>query len=215
MAVLKATKRQKTGTRQVKHLRKQGQVPAIIYGHGLEPAAVALGLGELTLAVRHGERLLELDLDGKTENVLIKDVQYDHMQQDILHVDLARVNLDERVRVTVAILLRGVPAGATEGGVLSQVRNEAEIDCAVVAIPEDLRVSVAAMKIGDVLHMKDLPLPEGIKLVSDPETIVCTVSLVAEEAAAPAAAEGAAAEPELVRERKPDEDAAEGDEKKS
>ena len=206
MAVLKATKREAFGTRKVKPLRAAGMIPGIVYGHGEPPLPITLSGHDVGVALAHGERLLELDVAGQVQNVLVKDVQYDPMGQEILHVDLARVDLDERVKVTVPIVLRGTAAGAADGGVLHQVSAQATIECTVRAIPEDIRVSVTEMKIDDVLHMKDLPLPQGAALVGDGETIVATVSVVKEEVEAPAPVEVAApAEPEVIGEKKEEE----------
>jgi large subunit ribosomal protein L25 len=166
MAVLKANKRNEIGTRRVRPLRRKGDIPGIVYGHGEAPVPITLNGHDLDAALSRGERLLELEVDGRLENVLIKDVQYDAMGNDVLHVDLARVDLDERVKVTVPILLRGTPAGAVEGGVLHQVSAQVEIECAVRAIPDDIRFSVTEMKVNDMLHMRDLPLPEGAKIAS-------------------------------------------------
>jgi large subunit ribosomal protein L25 len=94
MPVLKVTKRDERGSRQVRRLRGQGLIPAVIYGHKQEPQAVSLSQHEVDLAVLHGERLLEVDFDGKTQNALIKDVQYDVYGKKILHVDLTWVDLD-------------------------------------------------------------------------------------------------------------------------
>ncbi len=208
MALLKVTKREQLGSHKTRSLRKKGLVPGIIYGHGEAPVAIAIGQRDLEAVLHHHDRLLELDLNGSKHNVLVKDVQLDAMQQDILHIDLARVNLDERVKVTVPILLRGTPAGASDGGVLAQVLAEASIECLVTAIPEDIRMSVAELKLGDVLKLKDLPLPSGAKLLQDGETIVASVTLVVEEVAAPAEGEAAAAEPEVISEKKKEEAAA-------
>lgn len=203
---LKATKRTQMGTRASRRFRKQNQVPAIVYGHAVAPLAVALDLREVAKAVHHGDRLLELDLGDQKENVLVKEVQYDPFQQDIIHLDLARVNLDERVTVTVPILLRGTPAGAADGGVIMPNISQVEIECLVTAIPDDVRASVTEMKLGDTLHMKDLPLPEGAKLVSNPELIVASCTKIAEEVVA-APAEGAEAaaptgtQPEVIGEK--------------
>jgi large subunit ribosomal protein L25 len=197
--VLKAITRVKTGTHSARRFRKQNKIPAIVYGHGEPPVAVALDQRDVKLVVKKAERLLELDIEGKKENVLVKEVQYDAFQQDVIHLDLARVSLDERVTVTVPILLRGTPVGAADGGVITQTVQQAEIECLVTAIPDDVRISVAEMKLGDVMHMKDLPLPAGAKLVGDPEIIVCSCTLVMEEVVAPAevVVEGEA-EPEVI-----------------
>lgn len=205
IASLKASKRDGRGTHKTKRLRKDGQIPGIIYGHGIEPLAVAVSGRELNAILHHGDRLLALDIDGHIENVLVKETQYDPMQQHVIHIDLARVNLDERVRVTVTIVLRGTPAGAADGGVIAQTHGHADIECLVTDIPEEIRVSVADMKLDDVMHMKDLPMPQGARLLSDPEEIVCSVGLVAEEVVAPAAEGAAAGEPEVIGAKKEEE----------
>jgi large subunit ribosomal protein L25 len=157
-------------------------------------------------AVFHGERLLEIELDGKKENVLIKEVQYDTFGQEVIHVDLARVRLDERVEVTVPILLRGTPAGVSEGGVLQQAANEVTLECLVSEIPEEIALQVTDLNVGDAQYMRDLPLAEGAKLLSDSDAMVCSVIVIAEEEAPPEVEEGeeAAAEPEIIGE-KPEE----------
>ena len=209
MAKLKAVRRSEQGTHQVRRLRKGGRLPAIIYGHKEEPVAVAMDKHDLLAALHQRSRLLELDLEGQMQNVLIKQVQYDPLGQDVLHVDLTRVSLDERVEVTVPLLLRGKLAATEEGGVITQLVAAVHVECLVTAIPEDIRFSVAALKIGDSVKAGQLTLPPGAKLLLDPETLVCTVSLVTEaEVAVPV--EAGAAEPEVIGEKK--EEAAEGEE---
>lgn len=207
MAVLKASKREAFGTRKVQPLRAAGMIPGIVYGHGEPPLPITLSRRDVGVALARGERLVELDVAGQVQNVLVKEVQYDPMGQEILHVDLARVDLDERVEVTVPIILRGTPAGAADGGVLHQVSAQVSIECTVRAIPEEIRVSVTEIKIDDVLHMKDLPLPQGAVLVDDGQTIVATVSVVKEEVEAPAPVEAAPAEPEVIGEKEEEPEA--------
>jgi large subunit ribosomal protein L25 len=103
-------------------------------------------------------------------------------------------------------VFRGIPAGAVDGGVLQQTAAQVAIECMVRAIPDEIRVPVNDMKVGDVLHMRDLPLPQGAKLVSDPDVIVCSVTVIAEAEVAPAVTEVAATEPEVITERKPTEE---------
>jgi large subunit ribosomal protein L25 len=204
MALLKAKARTTLGSRKAKALRAKNQIPGIIYGHGELPEPVTLDRHEVQVAVAHGDRLVEIQMDtGKTQNALVKEVQYDAMGNDVLHIDLARVNLDELVEVTVPVHLRGTPAGATEGGVLQQTIAQVSIECMVRAIPEDIRVSVEHMKVGDKLFIKDLPLPAGAKFLQDAEMIVATVRIVAEEVVA--APEEAAVTPEVIGEKKEEE----------
>jgi len=211
MAVLRASKRTELGTHKVRALRKKGEIPGVMYGHGEPAVPITLNQHDLELAILHGERLLEVQLGKDKEHALIKEVQYDTFGHEVLHVDLARVSLDERVEVTVPILLRGTPAGAAEGGVLQQSAATVTVECLVTAIPEEIRVPVTHMKVGDLLYMRDLPLPEGAALLSEPETVVCSLSIVAEEVVPTPeeAAVAAATEPELVREEKGEEEEAE------
>jgi len=213
MAELKAVKRQQMGSKSVRRLRTNGVIPGIIYGHGQTPLAIGLGLKDLVAAINHHERLLEVDVDGEKINALIKEVQYDALGSDILHVDLARVDLDELVEVTVPIVLRGTPAGAADNGVLQQVMAMVKISVKVRAIPDDIRHSVAEMKVGDVLLAKQLVLPEGATLKTDPEQLVANVRVIAEEVVAPVAGETGGVEPEVIGAKK-EEEGEEGAEKK-
>jgi len=201
MALLKATKREQLGTRKVQQLRKEGKVPCVLYGHGEESQPLTLNEHEVELAILHGERLLEIQVGRKKQNALIKEVQYDTFGHHVLHVDLARVDLDERVEVTVRVTLKGTPVGvAEESGVLQQVATEVRIECAVQAIPEEISVMVTDLKVGETLTMGDLPLAEGATLLDDPEVAVATVRFMAEEAEAPVEEEEP--EPEVIGEEK-------------
>jgi large subunit ribosomal protein L25 len=153
-----------------------------------------------------------LAVDGKNENVLIKDVQYDHLGIEVLHVDFARVDLNERVEVTVPLVLKGEPKGTEEGGVLQQIVADLEIECLVTQIPDEIRYNVSEMGLDSVLHIKDLQLPEGVKALQEPDLIVATVKEIVEEAAE--AAEAGEAEPEVIGKKAEEGEAAEGAEKK-
>lgn len=204
--VLKASKRTETGSRKARAMRKQGNVPAILYGHGQTPVALTLDQHELDLAILHHERILTLDIEGTTESALIKDLQWDTFGREILHVDLARVDLNERVPVTVALTLRGTAKGTNAGGVMQQAASEIEVECTANSIPEEIRISVDDLDINQSLHMSDVVLPEGVVLLSDPEAVVCSVTMLAEEVEAPEGEE-AAAEPEVIGAKKEEESA--------
>ena len=207
MAVLRAKTRTETGKRAAGLLRAEGLIPAVVYGHGKPTVPVTLNEHEVELAIQHGERILEIRIGNKKkENVLIKDVQWDTFGHAALHVDLTRVNLDERISVTVPIVLRGTPAGAADGGIIQQSASEVEIEVAVRDIPEDVRISVGELAAGDTLVMSDLDLPDGATLLSDPATRICSLIVVAEEVEAEAEEEGAeAAQPEVIGEKPAEE----------
>src|SRR5947208_2348247 len=162
-AQLTAKVRQELGSRRNKRLRDAGFVPGVIYGHKESVVPVTLPKKELVGHLNHGAHLFSLALDGKSENVLVKDVQYDHLGIEVLHVDFARVDLHERVTVTVPLVLKGEPKGEAEGGVLTQVMSDIEVECLVTQIPEDIRHSVADLGLGDVVHVSDLKLPHGVR----------------------------------------------------
>jgi large subunit ribosomal protein L25 len=204
--------RSELGSRRNKRLRDAGFVPGVIYGHKEEVVPVTLPKKELVGYLNHGTHLFALAIDGKKENVLVKDVQYDHLGIEVLHVDFARVSLDERVEVTVPLELKGTPKGEADGGVLQQIVAELEIECVVTDIPDVITHNVSEMAIDDVVHIKDLKLPAGAKAMQDPDLIVAMVKVIEEDAGAPAA-EGETAEPEVIG-RKPEEgEAAEGEAK--
>lgn len=206
--VLKAEKRQSKGTRVSRKLRQQGLIPAIIYGHKEDTVAVQLNAHDLTMELQHHHRVLEVDLAGHRETCLVKDVQYDYLGEKILHVDLTRVSMDERVQVTVTLELRGTPAGVTEGGVLDQLLNEIELDCLVTEIPEVIKTKVNDLQIDQILTAGAIELPSGTKLVTEPDAPVATVRLKAEEVVEEeeiAPAEEGTAEPEVIQREKAEE----------
>jgi large subunit ribosomal protein L25 len=194
-AQLIAKIRPELGSRKNKRLRDAGFVPGVIYGHKEEVVPVTLPKRELVGHLDHGAHLFSLTMDGKNENVLVKDVQYDHLGIEVLHVDFARVDLNERVEVTIPLVLRGEPKGAAEGGVLQQVVADLEIECLVTQIPSEIRYNVSEMKLNDVLHIKDLQLPQGVRAMQDEDLIVATVKEIIE--VAPAEAE-VVVEPEVI-----------------
>ncbi|HXE55339.1 MAG TPA: 50S ribosomal protein L25 [Tepidisphaeraceae bacterium] len=213
-AQVTARQRTELGSRANKRLRDSGFVPGVVYGHKQAVIPVTLPRKELTGHLEHGTHLFDLALDGQSEKVLVKEVQYDHLGLEVIHVDFARVSLDEKVEVTVPLELRGTPKGEAEGGVLQQIISELEVECLVTDIPEVIRHNVADMEKDSVLHIKDLQLPPGVRVLQDEDVIVATVREV-QEAAPTEVAEAASAEPEVIG-RKPAEEeaAAEGGEAK-
>src|SRR5688572_14006144 len=215
-AQITAKTRSELGSRANKRLRDAGMLPGVIYGHKEAIVPVTLPKKEVVNFLSHGAHLFEVGIDGKKETVLIKEVQYNHLGNDVIHVDFARVSLDEEVEVTVPLELKGEPKGEKDGGVLQQIVNELELRCKVTDIPDVIRHDVSEMALNDVIHISDLKLPPNVSALQDADLVVAKVEEVQEEAAAPV--EAPEGEPEVIG-KKPEEGAegaaaAEGEEKK-
>jgi large subunit ribosomal protein L25 len=204
--------RSELGSRANKRLRDSGQLPGVIYGHKEAVIPITLPKKEVVNHLSHGAHLFDLHIEGKTEKALIKEVQYDHLGIEVIHVDFDRVSLDEKVEVTVPIDLKGTPKGEEEGAVLQQIIAELEIECLVTEIPDAIRHNVTEMAKDSVLLIKDLQLPPGVRALQDGELLVATVREIQEEVAAPEGAEGESAEPEVIGKGKEEaaEEGAEG-----
>jgi large subunit ribosomal protein L25 len=200
------------GSRANKRLRDAGKLPGVVYGHKEAIIPVTLPKKDVVGHLNHGQHLFDLSIDGKSEKVLVKEVQYDHLGVEVIHVDFARVSLDEKVTLTVSIELKGEPKGEADGGVLQQILNEIEVECLVTDIPDLVRVSVGEMNLNDVIHVKDLKLPTGVRALAHADQIVVQLKEIAEEEAEPV--EGETAEPEVIGKKKEDEEAAAEEEKK-
>src|SRR5687768_5899476 len=198
-----AKPRNELGSRANKRLRDAGFIPAVIYGHKEAVVPVTLPKKEVVGHLEHGAHLFDLSLDGKSEKVLVKEVQYDHLGMEVLHVDFARVSLDEKVELTVPLELKGTPKGEADGAVLQQFINELEIECLVTDIPHSIVHNVTEMEKDAELHIRDLKLPGGVRVMQDEDLLVAAVREVQEEVPTEAA-EAATAEPEVIG-RKPEE----------
>ena len=210
---LKGEARKIAGSRAAARLRLAGKLPAIVYGHKIDPLAVTLDYHEVGLQLKHGTHVVNLDLSGQVQPCLFKDAQYDHLGAKLVHVDLARVSLTERVKVRVPVVLRGQPKGIAEGGVLHQETMEMEVECPALQIPDAIRVDVSGLELNQVLYVKELTLDPNLKVMTDVESVVATVreptakveEVVAAAAPTPEAA-AAAGEPEVIAKGKGEEE---------
>ena len=205
--LLEAEVRTHTGSKDAARLRRQGRIPAIVYGHKQAPQAVSVDAHEFVEGLHHGHRLIDLKVGSNTESMIVKDLQYDYLGRDIIHADLVRVDVTERIKITVPVELKGTPKGSHEGGILEEHADRLEIECLVTNMPETIAVSVKEVGVGDVLHAGDVALPEGVTLTSPASTLLVTCHLKAaavsaeeqEEEEAPSA-------PEVITEKKAEED---------
>jgi large subunit ribosomal protein L25 len=210
-ALLVAERRNTRGKREAARLRKKGLVPAVLYGHKEETISLTLNQDELSKTIRHGVRVLDLKADGKTEKALIRDVHWDHLGIELLHVDFARVAADERIVVMVPIELRGIAPGVAGGGVLDQPLHRLSVECLAIAVPESIRVNIGELQLGGVIHVRELALPAGVKAMAEPDAVVVHVTLKQAEPEAPAAAAAPteAAEPEVIGRQRTEEEESE------
>ena len=211
--MLKAETRDSVGSKHAKQLRRKGMLPAIIYGHKQEPLPVALNLHDFTESLHHGHRIFDVKLGKKKETLLVKDIQYDHLGKYVIHADLVRVDLTEMVKVTVPIEQRGTSKGSHESGMIDELLDHLEIECRVSDIPEVLPISVKEVGVGDSVHARDVELPEGAKLVTDPNALVLHCHLITKVKTTEELEEEMPAAPEVISE-KPEEEQAEQEEAK-
>ncbi|HET6575725.1 MAG TPA: 50S ribosomal protein L25 [Fimbriiglobus sp.] len=206
IATLTAQPRTAVGSRAAAKLRKQGLVPGVVYGHQQPVAHLAVKAEDLDRAIRvlHA-RTFALTLDGATDTVLIKELQWDHLGKEMVHVDFERRDLTEKVKVVIPVELKGTPK-STGGGVLDQPLHRLHIECELGKIPEAVRIDITNLTLGEPIHVRELTVPEGVTVLESPEAVVVHLKLPGlQETEAAAPTEPGAAEPEVLTAKKPKE----------
>jgi len=203
--------RAELGSAACRRLRKRGLVPGNVYGHDADALAVVVSSEVLTSVIKSGSRVVDLEVSGKHNKAVIRDVQWDVFGRFIEHFDLLRVDPNERVNISVPIELKGTAPGSLAGGILEQPMHALLIDCLAYQIPDVIQVRVGALNIGQMIHVRDLELPEGCHPHAQPDAIVVHVVRVREDEAKDNAG---SAEPEVVGKKVADADASAKDDKK-
>lgn len=207
--ILQVTKRSQTGKRNNWRMRCTGYLPGILYGHGEEPVMLTVPADQLRATLRHGHKVVDLAGDASGQ-ALLQDIQWDAFQQHLVHVDLLRVDANERVEVEVPLLLKGEAPGEKAGGVVAHLLHYVEIETSPIHIPEALHININHLELLGSLTVADVyDLPEGAKVLTEAKTVAVQCNEPEAEVEEEAAAAGA--EPEVIG-RKADEDE-EGDEK--
>lgn len=210
---LEVTRRENTGKEQAKKLRRDGKVPAVVYGGHREPVAITVdrkAVSELVTKGEHGIRsifLLKMAGSDQQRHAMIKELTIDPISRKMLHIDFVRVLMDEKVKVTIPVHLNGTAIGVKEGGLLDFQVRELHVECLPNAIPDSIEVDVAPLGHHDYYRIKDLKLPEGVKVLDDPERVVVGVTHArAEVSEATAEAAATTAEPEVIKKGKTEEE---------
>jgi large subunit ribosomal protein L25 len=208
---LDAEPRQEIGKSKVKDLRKEGFIPAVVYSDGKESLPIKVSHKQL-LQLIHQHRLesavinlkVKDDKKQKARSCLIKEIQYDPVNDDIVHVDFNQISLTKAIKINVPVAAKGEPIGVKqEGGSVEHILWEIEVECLPTDIPKGIEVDVSQLKIGDAIHIKDITFPANVKVLNNPEAIVLSVAAPIKEEIPVAPVEGEEKqEPEVIKEKK-------------
>jgi large subunit ribosomal protein L25 len=220
-AHLSASLRSDTGKGTARALRRGGQIPGIVYGHARDPQALSLSARDferLLGTVNTETTVIDLSLGGATTKTLIREIQRHPLSRSVIHIDFQELVAGEKVTVNVPIVLTGTPAGVRlAGGIMTQVLFELQVRVDPANIPSRIQADVTELAIGHSLHVNDLSVPADVEVLDGAEETVVTVAAPKAEVEPTPAVEGeaAAAEPELIRKPKAEEEGEGGEEKKA
>ncbi len=208
--LLEAQQRTPGTKNDARRVRRDGKIPAVVYGAGKQAQPISFDPRQVS-RILHSETghntVFDLALDGERAKAMIVDWQYEPIKGSLLHIDLKRIAMDQKLRVNVPIELVGEPAGVKQqGGILEQIAREVEVECLPADIPNEIQLNVAELVFGMVLRIADLPKNEKLKYLSDPDQPVAHIITIKEEEAPAEAAVGEAAaapaEPEVIKKGK-------------
>ncbi len=215
---LRAERRTEAGSRPARRMRREGKVPAIVYGRGLEPFPVALSGRDLYAAL-HTEAglnaILSVEVDGDSVLAVAREIQRHPVRGDITHLDLIKVSLDVAIEAEVGLEFIGTPLGVREGGIVETIENSVAIVALPTAIPSSIPLDISELQVGDTLRIADLPAIDGVTYVDDEDRPLVTVvvpRLVEEEVEEVEGEEGVEEGRVVEAEAAATEDTAEGDE---
>ena len=208
---LDAEVREEVGKGKTKSLRDNGFIPAVVYADGKSALALKLSHRQLIQLVHH-HRIegvvinlnIKDDKKQKSRPCLIKEIQHDPVHGEIVHVDFNQISLTKAIKVNIPVVAKGEPLGVKqEGGSLEHILWEIEVECLPTSIPKDIEIDVTNLKMGDSIHVKDIAVPQGVKVLNDPGAIVLTVAAPMKEEVPVEAVEGEEKlEPEVIKEKK-------------
>lgn len=190
---LKAELRAGAGSSVAKKLRREGLVPAVLYGKGMGTKAITVRRSEITSLLEHGHRVVSVEVGGEETMAVIKEAQYDFLGEEIIHADFYKVVAGEKIKLMVEVLLTGEAPGVKLGGILEQPTREVGVECTIESLVELLEMDISGLEIGDALHARDIELPPGVKILDEPDEVVVSVTAPKEEE-----------EEELVEEKEPE-----------
>jgi large subunit ribosomal protein L25 len=164
-----------------RRLAAENMIPAVLYGHNVEPTTVSIDRHTFEYMMSHeaiASTILKVSVDdGDVVNVIVKEIQQHPVSGKVQHVDLLAISLKQRIHTTVPIRLTGEAPGSEEGGVLTQTLTEIEIEALPTELPDSVEADISELMIGDAVHVYDLSTPEGVDILSDPKSIVVSITV--------------------------------------
>jgi large subunit ribosomal protein L25 len=184
-----ATRREQSGTNKMRRLRAEGKLPGVMYGKKKDNVNLTFSYDQVAKLVKDSSLVVDLDVDGEKQTVLMRGLQRDHLGDNFHHVDFLRIELTEKVRLRLPINFVGTPIGAATGGLLEIMHGGVDCLCPADRIPKRLEVMVVDLNVDDSIQFKDLKLPEGAELLQNPDAIVIKCAKARRAAALDRAAE--------------------------
>ena len=207
--ILQATRRSKTG-KTAKALRREGVLPAVMYGHNVEPVSISLDAHTTAMALSglSTSAIIDIDIEGEKRAALVREKQMDYLKNRIIHIDFQIVSLTETIRTEVAILQHGVsPVVRDENAVLVQNLSSVEVEALPGNLPEQFTVDISSVKnIGDAIYVRDLPIPEGVTVLTPSDEVVFVATGAAQEEVEEEVEAAEGTEPEVIERGKREED---------
>ncbi|WP_432799999.1 50S ribosomal protein L25 [Poriferisphaera sp. WC338] len=190
--------REKLGSRYSDRVRKEGFIPAVIYGHKKGPVHVQANKGALVELLRSHAHLIDVVVSGKTEHCVVKDMQWDYLGDNIIHVDLERVDLSEKVTLEVDLVLAGDPKALNEAGAfLDHPISKLEVACRADSIPENVTVDISELTTEKAITVADINMPAGVEATTDADSVVAQIK-IAKEQPEEEVVEAGEGEPEVI-----------------
>lgn len=203
-ALLRIEPRSTKGSRAARALRQVNKIPGIMYSHGEEAKKISLDPKEIQAVVSGGKSVIDIENEGKRDKAIVREIQWCHLGREVLHVDLGLVRADEKIHLHVPVQTKGMSPGVNSGGVLEMPLHTLDVECLVTNAPSAIVVNIGEMQVGAAIHVRELQLPEGVKVLNDPDLVV--LHIVERKAEAAPAAPVEKAEPEVVTKKKVEED---------
>ena len=174
--------RESVGKKSTKAIRRDGKIPSTLYFKGDEPESIAIDKIKLYQALKSDQRVYEVELDGESQYVMVKAVQYHPVTDEIIHLDFMRVRRSEKMTISVPLVLVGKPIGVVEGGILSQALNQIEISCFPTNVPDQIEVNVDKMELNSSISVADVSTDdEEVEILSSSEINVATITAPSSE----------------------------------